>query len=178
MFTSDLSPILANMKRKPASSGKQTTLDSFAKKVKLSKDAEETSTAPQLPDIIEDEDEMVGNVHRNDVVNKASNLAPSSSSVSSVSAQLSGVDEPRTLPPAGFEFPIKFMSGIARACSHHWFQKYPWLEYKAKLHNDDQDSVFCKTCRHFVVKVIIYYLNYIIIICATGSAKKTQFVLF
>ena len=45
-------------------------------------------------------------------------------------------------PPKTFKFPETVYGKQKRSFQHHWFEKYPWLEY-----NVEEDSVNCVFCK-------------------------------
>ena len=45
-------------------------------------------------------------------------------------------------PPNTFKFPETVYGKRKRSFQHHWFEKYPWLDY-----DGEEDSVICVFCK-------------------------------
>lgn len=58
-------------------------------------------------------------------------------------SDLSPMEEPATQPKLT-AFPATVIGGKSRSFNASWYGKYKWIEY-----SKEQDTVFCKACRHF-----------------------------
>ena len=137
----NLYSVKMNKKRKPCQS--QQPISAFFKKSKADTElsGSEQLTSTSKPSTAYNNP---GQKENDQVLTKED----SGSGVSRGDFVFSTKDEPRYMPTMSFKYPPTKFGKDWRHCDNSWFKKFNWLEY-----NPNKDSVFCKPCRHFTIKV-------------------------